>query len=68
MEKGLFLGLFSRRCLKENEGHVQRNAMKVFTGHATSHRSRNESSKMRERGNRDGDKLLCNRCPLKHEV
>lgn len=34
--------------------------MQVFSGHVTSHRSRNESSKMWERGNRDGDKLLCN--------
>ena len=43
--------------------------MQVFAGHVTSHRSQDESSKMRERGNRDGDKLLCNTncCRLKGE-
>lgn len=35
--------------------------MQVFGSHVTSHRSRNESSKMRERGSRDDDKLLCNK-------
>ncbi len=34
--------------------------MQVVSGHVTSHRSRNESSSVRVRGNRDGDKLLCN--------
>ena len=40
----------------------------MFLGYVTAHRSRNESFNVRERGNRDGDKLLCNRCPLKHEA
>ena len=42
--------------------------MQVFASHVTSHRSQDESSKMRDRGNMDSDKLLCNRCPLKHEA
>ena len=42
--------------------------MQVFLGHVTYHRSQNESSKIRERSSRDGDKFLCNRCPLKHEA
>jgi len=52
----------------ENKAHVQRNVMQVFGGHVTSHRSWNGSSKMWERGSRDGDKLLCNIFPIKHEA
>ena len=42
--------------------------MQVVSSLVTSHKSRNASSKVKERGDRDGDKLLCNRCPLKHEA
>ena len=42
--------------------------MQVVSSLVTSHKSRNASSKVQERGNRDSDKLLCNRCPLKHEA
>jgi len=68
MEKGLFLGFFCRRCLQGKKAHVQRNAMQVFAGHVTSHRSQNESSKMRERGNKDGDKLMCNNDSATHLI
>jgi len=59
-KKGCFYGFFAGDVFRVNEVHAQGNVMQVFAGHVTSHRSRNESSKMRERGNRDGDKLLCN--------
>jgi len=56
-----FYGFSAGDVSRANKAHVQRNAMQVFGGHVTSHRSQNESSKMQERGSRDGDKLLCNR-------
>ena len=68
MEKELSLRFLAGDVFRANEVQVQGNAVQVFAGHVTSRRSRNESSKIRERGNRDGDKLLCNRCPLKHEA
>ena len=48
--------------------HVQGNAMKVFSSYVTAHRSQNEPSNVRDGDCRDSDKLLCNRCPLKHEA
>ena len=42
--------------------------MKVVSSHVTAHRSQNEPSNVRDGDCRDGDKLLCNRCPLKHEA
>ena len=47
---------------------VQRDVMKVFSSHVTAHRSQNEPSNVRDGDCRDSDKLLCNRCPLKHEA
>ena len=47
---------------------VQRDVMKVILSHVIAHRSRNEPSNVRDGDCRDGDKLLCNRCPLKHEA
>ena len=67
-KKGYFYEFLARDAFRANEVQVQGNVMQMFAGHVTSRRSRNESSKMRERGNRDGDKLLCNRCPLNHEA
>ena len=48
--------------------HVQRNVMKVFSSLVSAHMSRNEPSNVRDGDCRGGDKLLCNRCPLKHEA
>ena len=59
-KKGYFYGFSAGDVFRTNKGQVQGNAMQVFAGHVTSHRSQNESSKMRERDSRDGDKLLCN--------
>ena len=42
--------------------------MKVVSSHVTAHRSQNEPSNVRDGDRRDGDKLLCNRRPLKHEA
>ena len=50
------------------KSHLQRDAMKVFSSLVSAHRSRNEPSNVRDGVCRDGDKLLCNRCPLKHEA
>ena len=47
---------------------VQRDVMKVVSSHVTAHRSRNEPSNVRDGNCKDGDKLLCNRCPLKNEA
>ena len=47
---------------------VQRDVMKVVSSHVTAHRSQNGPSNVRDGDCRDGDKLLCNRCPLKHEA
>ena len=47
---------------------VQRDVMKVISSHVTAHRSRNEPSNVRDGDCRDGDKLLCNICPLKYEA
>ena len=59
-KKSYFYGFSVGDVFRENKAQVQRNAMQAFVGHVTSHRSRNESSKIRERGSRDSDKLLCN--------
>jgi len=67
-KKGTFQGHFTGGVFREHEVHTQGNIMQVFSSFVTSHRSRNESSKVQKRSNRDGDKLLCNRCPLKHEA
>ena len=50
------------------KAHLQRDAMKVFSSLVSAHRSRNEPSNVRDGDCRDGDELLCNRCPLKHEA
>ena len=50
------------------KAHVQRDVMKVVSSHVTAHKSQNEPSNVRDGDCRDGDKLLCNRCPLKHEA
>ena len=47
---------------------VQRDVMKVVSSHVTAHRSQNEPSNVRDGDCRDGYKLLCNRCPLKHDA
>ena len=47
---------------------VKGDAIKVVSGHVTAHRSRKRPSNVREGDCRDSDKLLCNRCPLKHEA
>ena len=67
-KRAIFRVFLAGDVFRENKAHVQGNLMQVFVGRVTSHRSQNESSKMRERGSKDGDKLLCNRCPLKHEA
>ena len=50
------------------KAHLQRDEMKVFSSLVSTHRSHNEPSNVRDGDCRDGDKLLCNRCPLKHEA
>ena len=53
---------------REIKAHLQRDAMIVFSSLNSVHRSRNEPSNVRDGDCRDGDKLLCNRCPLKYEA
>ena len=60
MQKGVFLGFFTRSCLQGNESSCTENVMKVISSHVTTHRSRNEPSNVRDGDCRDGDKLLCN--------
>ena len=47
---------------------VQSDVMKVISSHVTTHRSWNDPSNVRDGDCKDGEKLLCNRCPLKHEA
>ena len=47
---------------------VQRDVMKVISSFVSAHRSWNEPSNVRDGDCRDSEKLLCNRCPLKHEA
>ena len=47
---------------------VHMDVMKVVSSHVTAHRSRNEPCNVQDGDCRDGDKLLCNKCPLKHEA
>ena len=47
---------------------VKGDAMKVVSGYVIAHRSWKRPSNVRDGDCRDGDKLLCNRCPLKHEA
>ena len=42
--------------------------MMVFARHDTTYWSQKRPSNGRDGNYRDGDKLLCNRCPLKHEA
>ena len=42
--------------------------MILFSRHETSYKSQKWSSNVWDGDCRDGDKMLCNRCPLKHEV
>ena len=47
---------------------VKGDAMKVVLGHVTTQRSWKRPSNVWNGDCRDGEKLLCNRCPLKHEA
>ena len=47
---------------------MTRDAMTLFARHDTSYKSQKWSSNVRDGECRDGDKMLCNRFPLKHEV
>ena len=47
---------------------MERDAMMVFARHDTAYWSHKRPSNGRDGDCRDGDKLLCNRCPLKHEA
>ena len=64
----MFLGFFKENFLQENvcpyAGRCHEGVFKKFTitGHG------NSPPMYGTRDCRDGDKVLCNRCPLKHEV
>ena len=47
---------------------MARDAMTLFARHDTIQKSQKWSSNVRDGDCRDGDKMLCNRYPLKHEV
>ena len=47
---------------------MERDAMMVFAMHDTFFWSHKSSSNVQDRDCRDNDKMLCNRCLLKHEV
>ena len=47
---------------------MERDAMMVFARHDTTYWSQKRPSNGRDGDFRDGEKLLCNRCPLKHEA
>ena len=49
-KKGYFNGYFAEDVFRAYEVHTQGNTMQVFLGHVTSHSSRNESSKVQEKG------------------
>ena len=45
-----------------------KDAMTLFARHDTTYKSKKWSSNVQDGDCRDGEKILCNRCPLKHEV
>ena len=47
---------------------MARDAMTLFARHDTTYKSQKWSSNVRDGDCRNDDKMLCNRCPLKHEV
>ena len=47
---------------------MARDAMMVFARHDIDYWSQKQPSNGRDGDCRDGDKLLCNVCPLKHEA
>ena len=47
---------------------MERDAMMVFARHDITYSSHKRTSNGKYGDFRDGDKLLCNRCPLKHEA
>ena len=67
-KKSYFLGFLQGDVFRAIKAHLQRDAMKVFSSLNSAHRSWNEPSNVRDGDCRDGDKLLCNICPLKHEA
>ena len=47
---------------------MARDAITLFARHDTTYKSQKWSSNVYDGDFRDGDKMLCKRCPLKHEV
>ena len=45
-----------------------RDTMTLFARHDTTYKSQKWSSDVQDGDCGDGDKILCNRCPIKHEV
>ena len=69
MQKGVFLGFFTRSCLQGNESSCSEGCHE--SGFKSCHYSQvtEWALQLCGMGNcRDGEKLLCNRCPLKHEA
>ena len=48
MQKGVFLGFSVGDVFRGMKVHVQGNAMKVFSGYITAHRSQNKPSNVRD--------------------
>ena len=67
-KKSYSYGFLQGDAFRAIKTHLQRDAMKVFSSLVSAHRSRNEPSNVWDGDCKDGDKLLCNRCPLKHEA
>ena len=53
---------------KGNVLDMPRDAMPVLARYENTQKSLKWSSNVRDGDCKDGDKILCNRCPLKHEV
>ena len=69
MQKGVFLGFFHKELSSGQWNYMFRGmlwkcfqVMSLLTGHGMN------PPIVRDGDCRDGDKLLCNRCPLKHEA
>ena len=67
-KKSYFKGFLQGHLFKAIKSDLQRDVMKVFSSLIFAHRSRNEPSNVWDGDCRDDDKLMCNRCPLKHEA
>ena len=69
MKKVVFLGFFTRSCLQDNESSCSKRCHESGFKSCRCSQVTEWALQLCGMGNcRDSDKLLCNRCPLKHEA